>query len=186
MITISFTGHRPSKLNNCYNWDNPIIPLISKALEEHILDIIGTYTEITFITGAALGVDQIAFWTVHKMKKKYPHLKIRNVIAVPYKDQPKAWPSYSQEWYGKMLNLADDIIYVDTISAYKFGLPEGTHSNVKLQKRNEYMVDHSDFVIAVWNFTPGGTGNCVNYATTKGKRIRIINSDPILLEVLKK
>ena len=40
-----------------------------------------------------------------------------------------------------------------------------------MQKRNEYMVDLADRVIAVWNCSKGGTANCVKYAEKVGKEI---------------
>ena len=40
-----------------------------------------------------------------------------------------------------------------------------------MQKRNEYMVDLADKVIAVWDGSKGGTGNCVRYAEKCGKEI---------------
>ena len=33
------------------------------------------------------------------------------------------------------------------------------------------MVDKSDYVIAVWNGKPSGTGNTVRYAESKGKTV---------------
>ena len=33
------------------------------------------------------------------------------------------------------------------------------------------MVDRSDFVLAFWNGTKGGTGNCVEYAKKQGKPV---------------
>jgi uncharacterized phage-like protein YoqJ len=44
-----------------------------------------------------------------------------------------------------------------------------------MQKRNEYMIDKSDYVIAVWDGSPSGTGNTVRYAKQKNKKILIIN-----------
>ena len=40
-----------------------------------------------------------------------------------------------------------------------------------MQKRNRYMVDNSDIVIAVWDGTPGGTENTVRYAEKLGRKI---------------
>ena len=40
-----------------------------------------------------------------------------------------------------------------------------------MQKRNEYMVDLADKVIAVWDGSKSGTGNCVKYAEKCGKEI---------------
>jgi len=48
-----------------------------------------------------------------------------------------------------------------------------------MQKRNEYMVDNADIVIAVWDGTKGGTCNCVRYAKKLGKDIVIINPKEI-------
>ena len=43
-----------------------------------------------------------------------------------------------------------------------------------MQKRNEYMVDKSDLVIAFWNGEEsGGTWNTINYAERKGKQLVI-------------
>lgn len=40
-----------------------------------------------------------------------------------------------------------------------------------MQKRNEYMVDLADRVIAVWDGSKGGTANCIKYAEKVGKEI---------------
>lgn len=44
-----------------------------------------------------------------------------------------------------------------------------------MQKRNEYMVDLADKVIAVWDGSKSGTANCVKYAEKTGKGIIRIN-----------
>lgn len=43
-----------------------------------------------------------------------------------------------------------------------------------MQKRNEYMVDHSDIVLAVWNGKKSGTENCIKYAEKMGKKVEYI------------
>ena len=50
-----------------------------------------------------------------------------------------------------------------------------------MDKRNRYMVDHADYILAVWNGCPSGTGNTVRYAHKKGKSIIVIN--PVSLDV---
>ena len=47
----------------------------------------------------------------------------------------------------------------------------------KMQKRNEWMVDNCDAVIAVWDGAPGGTANTVDYARKLGKSVLVI--DPV-------
>ena len=44
--------------------------------------------------------------------------------------------------------------------------------------RNDYMVDHSDLVLAIWNGEQsGGTWHTIQYAKTKGKQVDIIKVD---------
>lgn len=43
------------------------------------------------------------------------------------------------------------------------------------QKRNKYMVDKSDVVLAVWNRETSGTGNTVKYANEKNRKVIVIN-----------
>ena len=47
----------------------------------------------------------------------------------------------------------------------------------KMQKRNEWMVDNSGAVIAVWDGTPSGTANTVKYARKQKKAVLVI--DPV-------
>jgi len=50
--------------------------------------------------------------------------------------------------------------YVDNDPEYKAS---------KMQKRNIWIVDNSDGLVAVWDGTPGGTANCVEYARNKSR-----------------
>jgi uncharacterized phage-like protein YoqJ len=171
-----FTGHRPNKLGTGYSitnnrvktYSNLMLPTIVKLIEEKSVD--------TFITGGALGVDQIAYWTIHKLQRQ--GYRIKNILAIPYKDQPKIWRNTELvRWYYEMIRRADEVVFVDTLPNYKIPhVPEGVHHNLKLQRRNEYMVDRSDYVIAVWNGSPGGTENCVKYALRLKKNI--VHIDP--------
>ena len=63
--------------------------------------------------------------------------------------------------YNSILARADKVVLVSD-EEYKPYL---------MQKRNEYMVDETDKLVAVWDGTAGGTGNCVNYARKVGKEI---------------
>ena len=50
-----------------------------------------------------------------------------------------------------------------------------------VDKRNRYMVDHADVLIAVWDGSPSGTGKTVRYAHQQGKSVTVI--DPVSLDV---
>ena len=51
-----------------------------------------------------------------------------------------------------------------------------------MHKRNRYMVDQADFIIAVWDGRPSGTGKTVQYAQRQGKLVTIINPRTMLVE----
>lgn len=175
--TACFTGHRPDKLGG-YDMKNPtMLKLRDKLLE--IIEILIIEEGINrFISGGALGADQCAFWCVHMMKKKYPEIK--NLIAVPFLNQDKLWPAEQKYWYKKMLYLADEVINVEETGGYKADkdTPFGEFSPIKMQKRNEYMVDKSNTLIAVYDGSKGGTANCVRYASRNQMGIMYIQIMP--------
>ena len=48
-----------------------------------------------------------------------------------------------------------------------------------MQKRNRYLVDSCDYLIAVWYGTASGTGSTVRYAQENNKSIIIINPNEL-------
>lgn len=171
--TICFTGHRPDKLIGGYDLNTPRAKLLAKKLIHLLERLIEEKNVKTFISGGALGFDQIAFMCVHHLKKKYPD--IQNILAVPFEQQAKNWKNKNDLLrYERMKKVADKIVYVDTLKEY---IPKGNKvktgefSGAKMQLRNQYMVDCADFVIAAWDGTSGGTKNCVDYASKKNKPI---------------
>lgn len=152
-MIVAFTGHRPDKLGG-YKLPNPtylhVCQQIDKALQEMKPEKV--------ISGMALGVDQ---WAAHIAYK----LKIPFLAAVPFEGQEKAWPKISQVTYHLLMRMASE----------RHIVCDGGYAAYKMQVRNEWMVDHCDLLIAVWDGTPGGTGNCVEYAKSKNKEIFYIN-----------
>ena len=97
-----------------------------------------------FISGGALGVDQWAAEIVIELKIVYD---IKLIIAKPFPSQDSIWPLSSREHFKNICNQADEVINVSP-DPYK---------NWKMQKRNQYMIDNSKIMIAVWNGLSGGT-----------------------------
>lgn len=79
------------------------------------------------------------------------------------------WHLQDIQLYQAILNQADEIILVS----------DTEYNKSVMQKRNIYMVDHSDKGIAVWNGSSGGTKNCINYAEKQGKEMIYI--DPMYI-----
>lgn len=152
-MIVSFSGHRPSKLGG-YTLPNPTYLSVCQRLEALLLELQPTKA----ISGMALGIDQ---WAANICVK----LSIPFVAAVPFLGQENAWPETSQKIYHKLLKKANEVVIVS----------EGGYAANKMQRRNEWMVESCDLLIAVFDGTPGGTGNCVAYAEKIKKPIRRIN-----------
>lgn len=190
MLKISFTGHRPNKLGG-YQWGNKIQKEVSKEIEKNILDIIERTEEkeIVFYSGGAIGVDQIAFEVVDSLKEVIwfidEDITIKNNIAIPFKDQDRLWRINDKERYKSQKKRADNVIYVDTEKGYEtYGAEEGKYDVRKMQKRNEYMVDNSDILIAIFDGSKSGTKNCIDYAKKHNKEIIIIDLNKIKNKLL--
>lgn len=143
MTIIAITGHRPSSINKSYNLEhdnwNWTRQELRAAFELHDADRV--------ITGMALGVDQLAAQVA--IAEGIPF-----TAAIPFDGQEGRWPEESQELYNDLLLAADDVVFVS----------EPPYAAWKLHKRNEWMIDNSDMLVAVWNGDKkGGTANAVRY-----------------------
>lgn len=114
-----------------------------------------------FISGGALGVDLDFAEEVLRAKKIYAEITLE--IAVPCKTQTVRWTVAERLRYFSILDRADKV----TILSEQY-------SSFCMLKRNEYMVDKSDFVLAYWNGEEsGGTWYTINYAKQKRKAVTV-------------
>lgn len=145
MKTIAVTGHRPEKVGG-----HGITA--RRALGAFAAEQLRLLAPDYVITGMALGWDQaIAAGCVL--------LGIPFTAAVPFEGQERRWPPEAQERYHRLLSFAGQRVVV---------CDEFTPAVRALQKRNEWMVDHAEEVIALWDGSFGGTHNCITYARKKG------------------
>lgn len=165
---VAFTGHRPTKIGG-YNDKAPQRVAVKAAIEGVLDRAIAKYGkthQIVIITGGALGVDQDAARVAHKLGLPF-------IVAVPCQGQDSKWPAESKKRYAKMLDLAYDVVMVH----------DGPYNNTCLNDRNEWMVNHCDALVAVWDGSSGGTAHCVQYARKVGKPIVRINPTDLNKEV---
>ncbi len=148
-----FTGHRPEKLAFS---EHKVKKLLEKAIELAIED-----GYVTFITGMAIGVDLWAAEIVLEKKKTNNDLHL--IAALPHLDFEKRWDKDTQKLYYYILENAD---IVKTISDHPY-------KACYYQKRNIYMVAHSNRVIAAFTGEVGGTKNTIDHAQKEG--VEVIN-----------
>lgn len=157
MLTVCVTGHRPNKLYG-YDMTDPRYIAIKDFMKEFLK--MKECTEV--YTGMALGIDQLFAEAVIELKDEGYQIELN--CAIPCKNHSCKWPLASQKHYGEILEKADNIILVS----------DKEYSPYLMQLRNEYMVDKSDEVLAIWDGSDGGTGNCVRYANKVGKKVTVV------------
>lgn len=170
MNTLCFTGHR--KINNAYRGpanmalENYLIGVLERAYDKGVRN---------FISGGAVGVDQIAARAVIRLrdglyndKPARPDTKL--IIARPFPSQDTGWPDVAKREFKWILERANKI----------FDVSKDPYAIWKLQRRNIWMVDQANIVIACWNGTQsGGTYNCIKYAQEKKRPVLVVH--PTLL-----
>ena len=153
-----FTGHRPQKLPFGFNESDERCVLLKQKIREKVEYLIIKQEVTHFIVGMALGVDIYSAEIVLALKEKYHQISVE--CAIPCKNQCVKWSKALRDRYFDIVSKCD-----------KETLLQTHYSNDCMQKRNEYMVDNSDYIIAVWDGKPSGTGKTVRYAESKGKTI---------------
>lgn len=142
-MIIAATGHRPDKLGG-----------YASATLELLTDLAVVHLELLdpelVISGMAQGWDTaVALAAIE--------LDIPLVTAEPFLGQAQKWPPAAQQQHARILGEA----------RVRYIVCDGLYEPWKFQKRNEWMVDHCDSLLALWNGSSGGTANCIAYAERK-------------------
>lgn len=153
-----FTGHRPQSIPYLWNETSTQSLKLKENLKRSIIELIENHGVSHFISGMAIGVDMIAAEIVLEIKKKYPEITLE--CALPCETQANNWTENYRDRYFSIIEMSD-----------KETLLQTHYSRDCMHKRNRYMVDNSDYVIAVWNGLPSGTGKTVLYAKENNKQI---------------
>ena len=137
-----FTGHRPDKMTM---GERDIKPKLEKAIDDAIKN-----GYVTFITGMAMGTDVWAAEIVLEKKKRNKDIHL--ICALPHPGFEKRRDNTEKERFTTIIDEAD---YVKLINDHYFS---GCY-----QVRNEWMVNRSARVIAVYDGQSGGTRNTIKY-----------------------
>lgn len=181
-MILAVTGHRPENFGKgdkgIYNIRHATNIKIGRAMREFILMRAGYNSEtnsfaseevIRLVSGMALGVDTIWALVALKLREQFPG-KFELECAIPCENHSKKWKQEDKERHALICSKADKVTMVST----------KPYAGYLMQKRNEYMVDIADEVLAVWDGSKSGTGNCVDYAIKK--RVPVYQYHPFLFE----
>ena len=161
--TMAFTGRRPKDL--CGYEASAYCQFVSDLTE--ILYIFYLKGVRRFLSGGAQGMDQLAFWAVHRLKAVRGCTDVKNILYLPFKGQELRWAKsgcFSQKEYRQMEELADEIYVVSNTS------------NVRAMfERNHALADNCGILLGLypddtWHTSKGGTAECLRYAVSCRKK----------------
>ncbi len=141
MAACTFFGHR----------DCP--ESIKGNLKKEIERLICDQQVDTFYVGTQGGFDRMAYSALKKLCNKYSHIKVYRVLAY----MPR-----------------NDAVSKDNAQSEDTILPEGiehVHPRYAIVWRNNWMIDHSKYVIAYITHPTGGAYRAVERAKKKGKKV---------------
>ena len=162
----AFTGHRPARFS-FYENENDEMCLRIKAILRDEVNILIAKGVRAFYSGMAQAVDQWCAEIVLDIKKENPGIKL--IAAIPCETQANNWAESQRERYFNILAKCDDVV---TLQKH--------YSSTCMHDRNRYMVDHAEYLLAVYDGgAKGGTAFTVKYARQKTRKITIINPDTL-------
>lgn len=157
--TCAFTGHRPEKMPWGHDENSPAGLIFKFRLRESIEYLIRRgYTD--FMSGGSIGFDQIAAEIVLSLREeKYPWIRL--IMVCPWNGQADKWTAEQRDRWQGILEHSDKVVYVGD-----------RYSKNIYFKRNHYLVDHADLVLAAYNGDEhSGAGMTVRYAHKVGVKV---------------
>ncbi len=134
------TGHRPDKLGG---YSDEVLTRLTDFACVH-LERLEDAPEFV-VSGMAQGWDTAV--ALAAIQLKYP------LITVEPFGLTNRWPHAALQRHA----------FIMAEAKHRFVIGDSYHIS-NYQRRNEWMVDHAQRMLALWNGSPGGTANCIAYA----------------------
>lgn len=148
--TVCFTGHR--RIGEPEQTALEVCRLLETLYQQGYRD---------FISGAALGFDQLAARCVVALRAR--HRDVRLILAIPCPDQSQPWSVGQAQDYEQLIYLCDE---TRVLSPYYY---DGC-----MQVRNRYMVDRASLCIAYMKHT-GRSGTIATMRYALSQDVPIVN-----------
>ncbi len=147
IVTIcAFAGHREE-----------FVSMYKEKLEAAISEILKTDNVFIFYVGGRGHFDSICTSAVKSAKKTYLHLNISLFLVLPHMTNKV---NTNKQYY--------DYYFDDIIIPIEFA---DVHYKAKIKKRNQWMVDRADYLIACVFREFGGAFDTMKYALKQGKQV---------------
>lgn len=172
ILSACFSGHRANKMpyseigKEYEKLENIIKEEITKLIREGVSE---------FFAGGQNGCDEVCSLIVMHLKEELGTTANLNLV-LPYSGMDKGFTDIQKDNFKWIKQKAKTIKVLHE-----------KHTKNCYRKRNQYLVDNSDFLIAIRmkNALHSGTQMTINLAKKKGIEVRIINPITYEVEVIK-
>lgn len=178
MMSCTITGHRPVRFKWKYKENDTRCKRLKRTIQDQLVQLYEQGAR-RFYVGGALGVDQWAGEILLRLKEQPEYGDIELVVALPFDGHDAEWDARSKSRLKFLLDHGTETVTVGTTAE---------PAAICYKKRNYYMVDHADCLLAVYDnerSIRSGTGMTVSYAQKKGLPITLIHPDTGVVSVLK-
>lgn len=153
----AFTGHRENKLPWRGDEDDPRCRELKRCIYDAVAAV---YMDGVrhYLCGMATGCDMYFCEAVLALRGEHPEVTVE--AAIPFEGQSKQWTAENRRRYDRLVTECD----------YQTVISRG-YTQDCFMRRNRYMVDSADWLIAAYDGMPGGTRATILYAMRRGSRI---------------
>lgn len=149
-LACAFTGHR--KLEE--NFDGEKLKKgVKRLIEEENVSV--------FYCGMALGFDMYVCEYLQEIRSEYPQIKV--IACIPCPEQADKFSDFEKHRYERLVSGCDERVILSP-----------HYTNGCMFKRNRYMVDRADYLLAHCLRATGGSAYTVAYAQKKGVPVQLV------------
>ncbi len=173
--TCAITGHRPTRFKWKYDENNNSCKRLKKRMRDQFV-LLYEQGVRQFWVGGALGVDMWAGEILLRLKEQPEYSEIKLMVALPFEGHDAGWDERSKKRLAFLIRHSEKTVVVGE---------KGQTSEVNYRRRNEYIVDQADCLLAVYDddrSIRSGTGKTVNYAKEKRLKLLLIHPDTAAVE----
>jgi uncharacterized phage-like protein YoqJ len=160
----SFTGYRTQKLNACLAHGSLTLADIEAVLKREMLSMLDRGFN-KFLSGMAIGADMMFARLALELRDEYSSMLVKFVSVVPCLEHDNGWNLNDRLLCRRIIAEADENVLVSNTHYFKGCMA----------KRNRYLVDRCDELLAVYDGQHGGTMQTINYAKGLGRKITMID-----------
>ena len=169
-IACAITGHRPTRFKWKYNENNNGCKRLKRRLKEQLVQLYDKSVR-RFYVGGALGTDLWSGELLMELKEQPEYSELELILVLPFVGHDDNWDKASRHRLSVLRQHSADVIVAGN---------EENPSVSNYRLRNQYMVDHADCLLAVYDNDRNlrsGTMQTVNYARRKMLPIILILPD---------